>query len=294
MRAPRLIILLIFLPLLFGVNAEPVVTSAHVGHANHTGGSANNYTLTIIQPIEVTIHSGQTLNVGAVGPGQPLSIDIAREVNEGGPFGKGGGFDKAYVEKVPEGWSAKNSRLFDDPLEVVVTPSEEAKEGNYSFIVRLEDWENAEKLGNTTFKINLYVTHDIYDVYLRKELYTVGPNQPIRIPLIIYNKGNLGTVFNITLKLDKTTQVKRLYVPPKHVGETTFELSLKDEDVYNGEIDVTPEYTNTLKKTLPFAVEVKGTFRDDLKAGGEGVLLLFVPFQPIYDFAYIVYSVVWH
>ncbi len=244
-------------------------------------------TVEIIKPLGTHVEDNGTIYIGKIGPGQPVAIDILKRVE--GYSKKGyGNYDRAFVTEIPEGWMSKDSKLFDNPMEVVVTAPENASEGNYSFKISLYDWEHIEALPNFTINAIVSVTEDIFSADVPKSVYVVGPKQPARVRVFVFNKGNIGSVFIVKMKLPDKEEVKEVFVPAGHSAHIIFETEFEDENVYDGYIEVEPEYCPRLKKLYPLHFTVVGSFLGDLQASGRGILLLFVPFQPIYDLAYLV------
>ncbi|RME79396.1 MAG: hypothetical protein D6769_02655, partial [Methanobacteriota archaeon] len=217
---------------------------------------------------------------------------INKYVYQGGRFGKGGSYDMAKATKLPVSWTSKESKLFDNPLQVKVMSPQDAEEGNYTFSIVLSDWENAELLGNFTFNVVVTITNDVVDSSLDKRVYAVGPDQPLRLVSTIYNKGNVGDVYVVKATVDGMEKTKEVFVPPNSLASTAFEFSFSDKDTYNGELIVESKHSPAISSTNNFTVVVEGTLFEDAGATGKGSLLLFLPFQPIYDVLYLIYSVV--
>ena len=248
--------------------------------------------VSIVAPVNAVVNKNATVYVGKVGPGQPLIVSIDKYISQGGRFGKGGSYDVAKPLDTPHGWTIKQSKLFDNPLQVMLIAPEDAQEGNYTFSIMLSDWDNAELLGNFTFNVEVTITKDVMDSSLQKTLYRVGPNQPIRVVATIYNKGNVGDVYKAEATLDGVTQTREVFVPPNSISNVVFEFSLSDKDTYKGVVNVVSKHSSSIASSSDFTVVVEGTLFEDAGATGKGSLLLFVPFQPVYDILYLIYSLV--
>ena len=249
-----------------------------------------SFSATVIEPVKSEVSQGSNIYVGDVGPGQPFSVSILKRVYEGGRFGKGGYFDRAVVSNLPEGWSAKDSKIFDDPLQVRIVPAEDAEEGNYTFTITLVDVDNAELLGNLSFNVTVSINKDVMAVYVDRKVFRSGPSQPFRVVVNVWNKANIGDVFVAKANIGGIVKEKEVFIPAKKYGTVVFEFTLKDEDVYRGTLEVRSKHSASIRAEESFTAYIEGSFFEDIGASGRGVLLLYYPFQPIYDIAYLLYS----
>ncbi|MEM4295245.1 MAG: hypothetical protein QXI89_01445 [Candidatus Anstonellales archaeon] len=252
--------------------------------------SSISFSITIVEPTKQEVDN--SYYAGFVGPGQVLSIAIDKRVETGGRFGKGGYYDKAYALKLPDGWTSEQSKIFDNPLQVFITVPENAKEGNYSFLIQLEDLDNAELLGNKTINITVTITKDVMDMEIKKLNYIIAPKQPLRLSTIISNKGNAGDIFVIDIKTSREIKRKEVFIPANSISEVVNELSFPAKGKELIEVNVYSKHApSAISKSKRINVQIEGNFFEDLGAAGNGVLLLFIPFQPVYDISYLIYSV---
>jgi hypothetical protein len=247
------------------------------------------FPITIVEPTKEEVENNYY--AGTVGPGQVLLIAIDKQVFTGGRFGKGGYYDKAYVTSLPKGWKAENSKVFDNPLQVYITVPEHAKEGNYSLTINLEDLDNAELLGNKSINVTITVSKDVIDAELKKTSYVIGPKQPLRLNAIITNKGNAGDIFIIEVQTQRETKKKEVFIPAKQIAEISQEISFPGKGVEKVNIAFYSKHApNEIREEKNITVIVQGNFFEDLGASGTGVLLLFIPFQPLYNLSYLIYA----
>ena len=75
----------------------------------------------VTAPHRQTMSDGDPIDLGTIGPGQTIYIDFNPRVEGVGYWAE------AKVSGLPNGWYAKDSRLYEDPLHVRVTS---AKDGN--------------------------------------------------------------------------------------------------------------------------------------------------------------------
>jgi|GEM_PF-5987463 len=247
-------------------------------------------TINIVQPTKESVDN--SYYAGIVGPGQVLLIAIDKKVETGGRFNKGGYYDKAYAINLPKGWNAEPSKIFDNPLHVYITVPQDAEEGLYSFLIQLEDLDNAELLGNKTINITVRVSKDIFDFSLKKKLYVTGPKQPLRIVANINNKGSASDIFVFEIATENEIRKKEVFVPLKSNIDVIEELSFDAKGKEKLKVSVyLKQSPYSIKKVDSIDVLVEGNFFEDLGASGTGVLLLFIPFQPIYNILYLIYSI---
>ena len=106
------------------------------------------FSINLVSPAISNLENGDVIDLGTIGPGQTVYIQIDPTVTEGGIHGIGGRYDEAIAENLPRGWRFERSKLYQDPLQVTITADPDAPEGNYTAIVTVIDENNGELLGN--------------------------------------------------------------------------------------------------------------------------------------------------
>ncbi|MEM4367082.1 MAG: hypothetical protein QW035_03045 [Candidatus Anstonellales archaeon] len=241
--------------------------------------------LLITNPVAMQVDSGDIVDLGQIGPGQTLAIEINPIVSEGGKLGKGGRYDIAYAEQLPEGWKSEPSKLLSNPLQVLVKSAPDAQDGVYYFRVVAQDEGNAEGLGTFGFSGKVRITRDILAAYVDKQAMDVGVGQPARFYITIENKGSAGDTFVIRAEgLDSVLQ-RVVYVPPRTPKKVSYEITLKEQESLNIPVKVSSYSSPEISTSMVLSVSAKPDIIADYKACGNGLMLMPFVEQPVCSFA---------
>jgi hypothetical protein len=241
--------------------------------------------INIVSP-QTSINDGDTIDVGTVGPGQTVSILIDPKVTTGGLHGIGGIFDMATVEDLPRGWTGQDSKLYQNPLMVTVTADPDAAEGNYTYRVKVIDENNGEKLGNITFNVKERITYDVMDFNVTPSYLEVGPGQPARFGITIYNKGSTSDVFQVSSTGAKRWEFKKpVFVPAESSKTIYYEIVGSEEQTVKAEIDVVSLASPKINASQNVTLFIKSDLLGDYRATNNGVLVFPIFEAPIYSLA---------
>ena len=61
------------------------------------------FSIQMIEPVLTEISEGETIDLGIMGPGQTVELQLHPKVYEGGIHGIGGNYDRASVHELPAG-----------------------------------------------------------------------------------------------------------------------------------------------------------------------------------------------
>ena len=230
--------------------------------------------INILKPINAALVDGASYDLGTMGPGQAMSVQIERAETTGGKYGTGGYYDFANASQLPPGWSVAPSKLYENPLQIVIISGANAREGSYTMPITLYDENNGEGLGNKTFLASIYIDNNVLGLTKASGTSYAGENQPVRFAMKLQNKGNAGDIFVIEGVSFNQKIVRELYVAP------TSETLVPFEFVYQGSGQQTVNFTaysknspTNLRKSLSYPVTIRNTLQADLKSIGYGVVI---------------------
>lgn len=233
----------------------------------------------IIAPVDREVNDGETVYIGAIGPGQTMDILIDEKVTTGGKFGQGGIYDLATVEKVPPDWIGVPSKLYDHPLRVAITAAPNAKEGEYIAAIKVVDENNLEELGEKKFFVKMNITYDVMDAEVKPTYARTGPGQPARFFITITNKGASGDVFVVNAEGPKRWELKRsIFVPAKSNKTIIYEIAGNEEEVFKTEIKIRSSASDIIHSEKNITLDIRSDIFSDMKATNNGVLAF-----PIYE-----------
>ncbi len=243
----------------------------------------------IVQPVQKQIFEGNLLDLGLVGPGQKIEIEISRSSNI---------FDFRNVEEVwdrlviddntlPIDWKAEYSLRYEANPKAFVIIGENAPDGEYSFSLHTDrDYGSASNYP-VRFNAKVRVSKDVFDLTVLQKSVLGGVEQPSIFSLTFVNKGSANDAFDLEVIKGLPTQwtfKKQVFVP--HNSERTIQYevlatergdwdvgfkasSLSSEKIYDEDSGELIARTNLLQ---------------DMRSVGSGVILFPYVEQTIYYF----------
>ncbi len=247
------------------------------------------FAIKITEPFEREVESGDKLSLGTIGPGQTVSIEIEPKVTSGGIHNEGGIYDNAYASQIPQGWDTKPSKLYGNPLQVTISANPNAKEGDYSALIKIEDEQDGEKLGLITLNATVKITYDVMDFEVEPKKIEVGPGQPAKFKITLENKGSTGDVFEVSSQGPKRWEFrKQVYVPANSKVEVNYEIIGDEEEEFETKINVTSVASNLISDQKSVQIKIKSNLIGDMKATNQGAMIFPLFEGIIYTFAGLV------
>lgn len=241
------------------------------------------FSIQMIEPALTEISEGETIDIGTMGPGQTIELQIFPKVYEGGINGIGGNYDLAYATNLPSGWSTKQSKLYGNPLQVTITADPYTEEGSYTIPVIVEDEGDGEKLGKVKFYVRIQISEDVMDFSTSPKSRKAGIGQPAQFQITINNKGDAGDTFRVSATgVPKWEFTKMVYVPPKGSKTVIYEVAGFEEETYSSMITVQSSTAPRVGGSEPISLEVYPDLLSDYKAVNNGALLFPVIEAPVY------------
>ena len=241
------------------------------------------FAIQMIEPELMEISEGDTIDMGTMGPGQTMEIQLHPKVYEGGIHGIGGNYDRAYASSLPAGWSSKPSKLYGNPLQVTITAGSYTEEGVYIIPISVEDEGNGEELGVVTFNLKVRISEDVMDFSVYPSSKEVGIGQPARFQITINNRGNAGDTFKASAEgVSKWEFTKLVYIPPRSSKTITYEVAGFEEESYTSIITVESSSSSRVSSYRTISLNVHPDLLSDYKAINNGALLFPVIEAPIY------------
>lgn len=233
------------------------------------------------KPYAKTLQGGEMIDLGTIGPGQTVAIEVNPVVSTSGIHGIGGQYDLAWVERLPEGWKSWQSKIYDKPLQVVVTAAPQAAPGDYIIPFVVGDEGDGEKLGNVTFRGKVRISHDIMDSSVTPESIAIGTGQPARYYVTISNKGSSGDVFEVRARgVKRWDYSKRTYVPARSSKMIFYEIVSNEEEYYEPTLEVVSASSNITREEHKVKLQVTSNLISDYRAMPNGMLIF-----PIFESA---------
>jgi len=232
------------------------------------------FSINLVSPQVKNVENGDIIDLGVIGPGQTVSLQIDPLMKKGGLYGIGGQYDQAIVTDMPRGWSFTPSKLYQNPLQVTLSSASDAAEGDYSTRVTVIDEGNGENLGNVSFTVRVNVVHDVLDIDVSPSHINVGPGQPARFAITITNKGSTSDVFDVSATGSKRWEFKKqVYVPEQSTKTIYYEIVGNEEETYTTTIKVVSLSSSIISEEKNVTLFIQSDVFGDYKATNNGVLV---------------------
>ncbi|MFH0738179.1 MAG: hypothetical protein V1827_06045 [Candidatus Micrarchaeota archaeon] len=252
-----------------------------------------SFALTLVSPSVQDLKDGDTIDLGTMGPGQTVYIQIDPLIKQGGVHGIGGQFDEAVAVDLPRGWTSESSKLYQNPLQVTISADPEAPEGNYTVKVTAIDENNGELLGNVSFLVKVRITWDVMDFDVTPSYLTVGPGQPARFKIKITNKASTSDVFQVsTVGAKRWEFVKPVFVPAQSAKTIYYEIVGEEEETYRSSVKVVSLASKNIADEKNVTLFVASNLLGDYRATNNGVAVFPIFEAPVYSLAGLIATVV--
>ncbi len=247
-------------------------------------GSASAMYLQIVGPVSGTVYNNGSIYLGKVGPGESFYVLASAETTNASGKLINIGWDTLEGVALPNGWYAQASPLYENPMKVKITTSNDTQQGTYHMILRAVNVENYSRLGNLTINAFVNVTPDVLNVSVTPEVVEVGVGQP----------GNLYITINNTGISDDPFIINAYNLPAWNLPEEVIALHGRSTTfVYPTYIDepgVYPFSLTVYAATSPFLIRstynisliAKASLLNDFGAVGEGTVLSPIIYEPAY------------
>jgi len=238
-------------------------------------------------PKSQVVSDNGVVDLGIVGPGQTLKIGIRSNTNE---FHKTTGKEflwsqlKILQNSLPIGWSSEDSLLFASEKIASVIVSKDAKDGTYTFDLKVV--QDAGQIEPLTFKAKIRVTKEVFDLILLNEPVKAEAGENAVYFFKLKNKSSASEAFKIVAKglpSGIATEYDSPLIAP--FSEQTIEYSLnpKEQGNYKFTIFATALSSDKLIKQQEFLLFVGSSIFGDLKATTRGAMIFPSIEQAIYS-----------
>ncbi|MEW6748517.1 MAG: hypothetical protein AB1295_02315 [Candidatus Micrarchaeota archaeon] len=252
-----------------------------------------SFSMNLVSPAVNDLADGDHIDLGTIGPGQTVYIQIDPSVSEGGIHGIGGRYDEALATDLPRGWKSEGSKLYQDPLQVTITADQDAPEGDYIAVVTVIDEGNGEELGNVSFNVKVHITWDVMDFDVSPAYKVTGPGQPARFSISVTNKGSTSDVFQVSTTGAKRWEfVKPVFVPAKTTKKFYYEIVGEEEEYYSSTVKVVSLASPNIADEKNVTLLVESNLLGDYRATNNGVVVFPIFEAPIHATAGLIAAVV--
>jgi hypothetical protein len=239
--------------------------------------------LAVEGPVPALLYNNGTLNLGKVGPGESFYVlASATTANQSGAI-VNIGWDELKAVKLPPGWTAEASPLYQNPMKMKITVAPYAANGTYNLTIMAVNVGNYSKLGNLTFTAYINVTPSVFSASAAPTVLATGVGQPANIKIVINNTGASDDPFlinahglpawNVPTEVISTHDSAGIYLYPIFIDEP---------GVYHFNLTINSTTSPLLRRSFPITLTAQSSLINDFSATGQGVVLSPVIYEPAY------------
>ncbi len=238
----------------------------------------------IVDPIAQTVNGGAVVDLGTVGPGQTVELQVIRGSGEIGVQSEKL-WDHLNIDtaSLPAGWRGDDSRTFENPLKAFVVLPVDAPNGEYTFNVTLID--DNEGVLPLHFSAHVTVSRDVLALQASPSSSRVGAGQPAVYTLRLSNTGRANDVFEISaVGLPSRWEfTKRVFLSHDSETDVNYEVVATESGVYPVRITVHSLSSSLITQTFDSRLTAASGLVEDAQATANGVLLFPSSIQVVYS-----------
>ncbi len=247
--------------------AMPIANAAdNVGH------------VLVVQPIQKQIFEGEVLDLGLVGPGQKVELEISRSSNI---------YDFRNVEEVwdrlkiddntlPDFWRSEYSLRYEANPKAFVIVDSDAPDGEYEFSLHTErDYGDASK-NPVRFMAKILVRRDVLDLQVLSKNVNGGVEQPSEFTIKLVNMGSANDAFELEVVSGLPNEwrfKKQVFIPHNSEKIIPYELVAKEQIDEQIVFKATSLSSTSITDSDSGSLSTRSSLLQDMKSVGNGVLL---------------------
>lgn len=219
-----------------------------------------SYSISLISPYEQKLQDGAVIYLTTY-PNIPLVLEFDPKVGKDS-------YD-VYIIDLPEGWATNPLSRFQNPIRILITPSDNSL-GEYIIPITFIDEYEINPLPNITVFLYVNVSRDMYRVYVDKDIQG-NFRQPVRFNVRIDSK--TPNTYIISAKSYNNRFFREVYVKSNFTQQIEFIYPF--EGIFQIDIEVKPKYSKTMNYQTIVNATITGDIFRDFEAYRYGGLLFF-------------------
>jgi len=252
--------------------------------ANATSASAGSVIIT--QPVAKEVFEEQVIDLGLVGPGQKLEIEISRKAGDVDHRGSEYLWDQLAVNKesLPINWEKLDSLYYEKQMKAFVVVAKDTSDGEYDFtLTTSRDYGGVDPI---TFKAKVKVSKEVLKVVPVDNSITAGVNQPADFQFIVRNTGSASDIFEIRVNsgLPKAWVFRKtIFVPHNSEKILNYQIVTTDQGKFLVNFKIVSLSSDRIAVDTIGILEAKPSLIEDAKAASRGVILFPTIIQVVYN-----------
>lgn len=266
----------LILPAIFLMLILPLIHSAEVkGH------------VLTVQPIKKQIFEGDTLDLGIVGPGQKIELEISRSSNIFDFRDVEETWDRLIIDDdtLPDFWKSEYSKRYEANPKAFVIVYGDAPDGDYTFALSTDRDYSTPSQNPVKFFVRVRVTRDVLGIEVMSKLVKGGVEQPSEFEIRLTNKGSASDAFNLEVVsgLPNSWKFKKqVFVPHNEERIVQYEVVAAEQVDAQVEFKATSLSSDSIYATDSGGLQTRSSVLQDMKSVGNGVILFPYIEQAVY------------
>ena len=243
----------------------------------------------VLEPYSTTLHNGNSIFLGNVGPGQTFYVTISSATANATGAINNLGWNELTVSNLPSGWVAENSALNTPNLSVEITPSSITQNGTYNFTLNAINIGNYSKLGNVTISAQINVTPNVFKLTAYPSEIQAGPGEPAEIYISINNTGVSDSPFSIAAYGLPAWNTTEDVIALHHTSENfTYQVYEDTPGIWTVNLHVESYGSPLIYKQTNVTLVVNASLLNDYHAIGQGAIAFPIIYEPAYAIMYLI------
>ncbi|MFH1200002.1 MAG: hypothetical protein V1708_02955 [Candidatus Micrarchaeota archaeon] len=238
--------------------------------------NANAAHVAVTDPVSSQIMQGGSIDLGAVGPGQRIEIEITRKLGELDIEGKEKHWERLVVLKdsLPLHWTAQDSQYYEEKMKAFVLVPSDAADGEYEFALQAID-----QYGGTPpldFRAKVKITRDVFSFRILQDRVSAGAGQPALYTMTLINTGSASDAFEVEAASGLPSEwmyKKKVFVPHNSQKQLQYEVIATDQGEFRVGFKATSVSSERITATATAGLSAYSSLMEDAKAASRGVLL---------------------
>lgn len=218
------------------------------------------YGSSLISPYQQQLQDGSIIYITTY-PNIPVILEFNPKIGQES-------YDIYHIG-LPEGWGTNPPSRFQNPIRILITPSDDSL-GEYIIPITFIDEYEYQPLPNRTILVYMNVSRDLYNVQVDKEVQG-NFRQPVRFNVKIDSK--TPNTYTISAKSYNNRFFREVYVKDSLIQQIEFIYPF--EGKFAIEIEVKPKYSKTMSYVTTINATITGDIFRDFEAYRYGGLLFF-------------------
>ncbi|MGC8662688.1 MAG: hypothetical protein ACP5RT_02795 [Candidatus Micrarchaeia archaeon] len=234
-------------------------------------------------PVNGTLYNNGSIFLGKIGPGESFYVLASPSTTNTSGFYVNIGWDTLEAVKLPSGWYAQPSPLYENPMKIKITVAPNSSYGIYKIALRAVNIQNYSKLGNLTFYAYINVTPDVFVLSVSPKIAETGIGQPINLLVTINNTGISDDPFVINAYGLPAWNISDTVIALH--GKTSrfiYPVFVNEPGVYDFNLSVGSATSSLIQKEYKIQLIGVASISNDYSSINEGVVLSPIVYEPAY------------